>query len=431
MLRRRVPGALRALRLADLRGLHQEVQPLRRGHAAVLQASASRCPTRADVKIRGVIVGEVLEVADRRATAPSSPSASTRTSGTTIPADVTAQILPKTLFGEKYVALEVPPAAGGQRDRGRRHDRRSPRSPSRSRRSSTTSSRCCARCSPAELNYTLTAIANALEGRGEQIGESLETLDGYLKRMNPEIPALIDNLDQARPGLGRSTSRVVPELARLLRNTRHHRQHLRGASEEQIQALFNDVAGLLRDHAATSSSATATTSIRSADQGRPDPAAAGAVLPGVPVLPGRCRRQHRPERGGVPRQDPAHQPRDAAAPAARLRPRETCRSTTTQPRPFPYCDELYAGDQRPVRPEQPPAARGRPADRNDGVNYPIGKGRAPAVRRSVTPSPAPAPSRRHRRRRRARAGRRPSTTSPTWPPLLLGPLARGMEVDVR
>ena len=47
---------------------------------------------------------------------------------------------------------------------------------------------------PAELNYTLNALADALEGRGDKIGESLVTLDGYLKRMNPQLPALIDDI---------------------------------------------------------------------------------------------------------------------------------------------------------------------------------------------------------------------------------------------
>ena len=44
----------------------------------------------------------------RRRRRPTSRSASTRASAHIIPANVTARILPKTLFGEKYVALQVP-----------------------------------------------------------------------------------------------------------------------------------------------------------------------------------------------------------------------------------------------------------------------------------------------------------------------------------
>ena len=47
---------------------------------------------------------------------------------------------------------------------------------------------------PAKLNMTLNAIATALEGRGDQLGENLETIDDYLKRLNPQIPALVEDL---------------------------------------------------------------------------------------------------------------------------------------------------------------------------------------------------------------------------------------------
>ena len=64
-------------------------------------------PARADVKIRGVIVGEVLEfdtVSDgAELTLGLFPS-----EVDSIPANVTGSIVPKTLFGEKYVSLVVP-----------------------------------------------------------------------------------------------------------------------------------------------------------------------------------------------------------------------------------------------------------------------------------------------------------------------------------
>src|ERR1700760_3558473 len=64
-------------------------------------------PSRADIKIRGVIVGEVLKTT-------SSGSGADLQLGIfpneahLIPKNTTARILPKTLFGEKYVALQVP-----------------------------------------------------------------------------------------------------------------------------------------------------------------------------------------------------------------------------------------------------------------------------------------------------------------------------------
>jgi phospholipid/cholesterol/gamma-HCH transport system substrate-binding protein len=64
-------------------------------------------PERADVKMRGVIVGEVLDMSASNDGA-SSSSASTRARSEHIPSNVTARIEPKTLFGEKYVALQIP-----------------------------------------------------------------------------------------------------------------------------------------------------------------------------------------------------------------------------------------------------------------------------------------------------------------------------------
>ena len=71
---------------------------------------------------------------------------------------------------------------------------------------------------PAELNYTLNALATALEGRGDKIGESLVTLDGYLKRLNPQIPALIDDL-KLLSTVTDTYADVVPQLAETLRNS--------------------------------------------------------------------------------------------------------------------------------------------------------------------------------------------------------------------
>jgi phospholipid/cholesterol/gamma-HCH transport system substrate-binding protein len=93
---------------------------------------------------------------------------------------------------------------------------------------------------PAEISYTLNALATALEGRGEKIGKNLVILDDYLKRTNPQIPLLIDDLRK----LGEVSEvyrSVVPELANLLRNSvTTGRTFIE--KEQKIEALFADVA---------------------------------------------------------------------------------------------------------------------------------------------------------------------------------------------
>jgi phospholipid/cholesterol/gamma-HCH transport system substrate-binding protein len=50
---------------------------------------------------------------------------------------------------------------------------------------------------PAKLNATLGAIASALSGRGEKIGQMLSDLDAYLAKLEPSLPALSHDLEVA------------------------------------------------------------------------------------------------------------------------------------------------------------------------------------------------------------------------------------------
>ena len=195
-------------------------------------------PMRADVKTRGVLVGEVLHFDTDAAGA-------VLTLGIypdkldTIPANVTGSIIPKTLFGEKYVSLEIPEAGpAGTIEPGATIPRTEV---------SIEVEKVLAdlypllrAVSPADINSTLNALATALEGRGEAIGENLETFDAYLQRVNPQIPDIVEDL--------RLTSRVsdvyvdvLPEIAQILRDTVRTTGTLEGR-EAKLEALFQDVA---------------------------------------------------------------------------------------------------------------------------------------------------------------------------------------------
>ncbi|GAA1927893.1 MCE family protein [Nocardioides hwasunensis] len=198
-------------------------------------------PQRADVKIRGVIVGEVLDYA------PTADGADItlglyRDRVAKIPGDVTASILPKTLFGEKFVSLDVPAGASSAKpiadgDVIERTDLSieveevlSDLYP------------LLRAVQPADLNTTLNAIATALEGRGEQLGQSLETLDDYLTRLNPELPGLVEDL-RLTARVSDTYADVLPEVATILRNTITTTTTLEDR-EDKLQALFNDVTRL-------------------------------------------------------------------------------------------------------------------------------------------------------------------------------------------
>jgi phospholipid/cholesterol/gamma-HCH transport system substrate-binding protein len=194
-------------------------------------------PERADVKIRGVIVGEVLgfdtDTEGARVTLGLYPD-----KVRTIPANVTGSIVPKTLFGEKYVALEVPDDPSPDHiEAGATIDRT--QVAIEVEKVLNDLYPLLRAVQPADINLTLNAIATALEGRGELIGENLETVDAYLKRLNPQIPAIVDDL-RLTAKVSTTYAQVMPEIARILRNTITTSTTLEGR-EEKLNAFFDDL----------------------------------------------------------------------------------------------------------------------------------------------------------------------------------------------
>ncbi len=194
-------------------------------------------PTRADVKIRGVLVGEVLEAksfGDRaELTLGLYPD---KVSG--IPANVTARIEPKTLFGEKYVALQVPDQPESKAIRA--GDRITQTVVATEVEEALNDLYPLLRTvEPIQLHHTLTAVATALEGRGEALGDSLDTLDSYLKRMNPQLPKLVEDIRLAGE-TAEIYNDVIPELASILRNSVTTTGTLE-EREEKLNKLFKDV----------------------------------------------------------------------------------------------------------------------------------------------------------------------------------------------
>ncbi|MCB8958387.1 MAG: MCE family protein [Nocardioides sp.] len=194
-------------------------------------------PTRADVKVRGVIVGEVLDFA-------SNADGAELTLGIfpdqidTIPANVTGSIVPKTLFGEKYVSLVVPDdPSPNHLEAGQTIDRTQVSIEVEKVLSDLYP--LLRTVQPADINMTLNALATALEGRGDQIGSNLETVDSYLKRINPQIPLLVDDLRMTAQ-VSDTYAQVMPQIADILDNTVKTTGTLEDR-EAQLHALFDDV----------------------------------------------------------------------------------------------------------------------------------------------------------------------------------------------
>jgi phospholipid/cholesterol/gamma-HCH transport system substrate-binding protein len=165
----------------------------------------------AEVKILGVTVGTVRSV---------TPAADGAELGVglypstvdKVPADVTANVVPLTIFGAKYIELVRPRAAsppikagaviGGSRVAVEINE---------------TFEHVLGQLDaiePSRFNLALSAVADALRGNGDKIGRLAVDLDGYLGRLDPSLPALRDDLVKAPPVLD-TYAAVVPDAIRV------------------------------------------------------------------------------------------------------------------------------------------------------------------------------------------------------------------------
>ncbi|RRO14175.1 MCE family protein [Saccharopolyspora rhizosphaerae] len=171
----------------------------------------------ADVKVRGLVVGEVREV---RATASGAELdlALHPDKVALIPAEVTARLLPKTLFGERYVSL-VPPATPSPeplRDDDVIEQDRSTASIELEEVLSDLMPVLRA-VKPDKLASTLNTVSMALDGRGEQLGETLAETNRLLEQFNPALPELQANI-RALGDVAHLYADTAPDLVGALRD---------------------------------------------------------------------------------------------------------------------------------------------------------------------------------------------------------------------
>ncbi len=172
-----------------------------------------------DVKLRGLVVGEVREIRTTGDGAVLALALKPEMVGQ-IPADVSARLLPKTLFGERYVDLvprEDGAASGARASRAIRagdvigQDR-------------TTVAIELERVfadllpllrtvQPEKLAATLNALATTLDGRGTRLGQNLVLVDRYFKELNPHLPALQADIS-GLADLASTYAVAAPELVR-------------------------------------------------------------------------------------------------------------------------------------------------------------------------------------------------------------------------
>jgi phospholipid/cholesterol/gamma-HCH transport system substrate-binding protein len=438
MIRKRLLGLVFVVVLLGMAGLAvgKYAGAFDRGVPVTLQVErvGSQLAERADVKIRGLRVGQVESIDTDAANATVQLSIEPDKVDL-IPANVQARLIPKTLFGERYVSLVPPPgpqvrtlAAGdvipmdrseAAREVERVLDGLLP---------------LLQAVEPEDLATTLGALSQALSGRGAELGQTLVQLQELTGGLRPAVPDLQEditqladfagNLDEAAPDLldaledFSATSRTIVEQREQLHDL------LTG-----LTSASDDLRGFL--------AANRKNLIALADTSRPSLESLARYSPEFPCLFDQLS-------GLVPRLDEAFGA-GTDTPGLRI----TLEIVNPQGKYIPGQDEPRYEDDRgprcypilPLGPEQPPDGPfrdGTARDRQPPVGTPKGDpedfgtetyGTAPASFTDMGVPNSPGEQQVVAELIAAQDGTSPSAV-PAWSTMLVGPLYRGTEVTM-
>ncbi|MFJ1459792.1 MCE family protein [Nocardia sp. N2S4-5] len=173
----------------------------------------------ADVKVRGVNVGEVRssQSAGGKVTLHLSLSPD---KAKKIPSNVTARLLPKTLFGERYVELVWPEQPSGEPLRaGMTLQQDSSGNAVEVSQLLDSVLPLLQSIPPQYLSSTLGALSQALGGQGEELGHTIDRLDTIFRDLNSVMPALQDDIRQFAT-VADTYSDALPQLVDAFDNLR-------------------------------------------------------------------------------------------------------------------------------------------------------------------------------------------------------------------
>jgi phospholipid/cholesterol/gamma-HCH transport system substrate-binding protein len=199
----------------------------------------------AQVLIRGVQVGEVRSIS-------ASGQGATLTLAiqpnmvNQIPANVTAEMVPTTLFGERYVDLIVPAhpvterlTSGSVIHQDESKDAIEVETVLNNLLPMLTA------VQPQDLDVTLTAISQALQGRGSELGTTLDTLNTFLHKFNPNLPALDRDIKELVQVVNTYSS-AAPSIVQALNNFSVTSQTIL-AQQENLSALYTTLTQSAQD----------------------------------------------------------------------------------------------------------------------------------------------------------------------------------------
>ena len=195
----------------------------------------------ADVKLRGIVVGEVRKIRSNGEVA-TLELALNPAKARDVPKDVRAQLLPKTLFGEKQVVLIASPtSSAGSIEDGDviTQDRSATAIETETALNDLLPLLKTLR--PQEVSTFLTELSTSVRGRGDKLGANLAQAAAYLKRINPQLPAvgsdlrgladLADNLTVTSPDLLKELDNLSASSRSLVEERAHLDSFLASTSD--------------------------------------------------------------------------------------------------------------------------------------------------------------------------------------------------------
>jgi virulence factor Mce-like protein len=165
-----------------------------------------------DVKIAGVIVGRVTGIARGDDGGVRVDMSLPDSELDSIPDNVVARILPATVFGTSFVDLVVyDQASDTSLEAGAVIPADQTQDTLELQQALDDIDRLVKALGPAELASAIGSAAQALDGRGEQLGEMVDTLTVYLARLNPQMPLVRSDLRKLATNL-EVVDDVAPDL---------------------------------------------------------------------------------------------------------------------------------------------------------------------------------------------------------------------------
>jgi virulence factor Mce-like protein len=196
-----------------------------------------------DVKMRGAFVGTIKSIHDDGTVALVDISLKP-TYANQIPSNVEARILPKTIFGEKYIDLVTPAnTPAGQPSIASVKKNKRVIAIDQSKVAIETDQvfddllPLLRTLQPVKLNQTLNALATALQQRGNALGNNFAANDRYFAGLNPSLATINQDIS-GLADLAESYGNAAPDLLRLAKDSAINLQEVVVPKQDALATFF-------------------------------------------------------------------------------------------------------------------------------------------------------------------------------------------------